>query len=325
MARLFTRSLYQQIESRITWHEPVQLSSEAKSELNFWLKNLNKVNGYSIKPNPAVTKIMFTDASDTGYGGFTFVKLEKVLCSGRLTYQESLTSSTARELLAVKYALISFGDILSGESVQVNIDNINASRILSIGSSKQHLHVIAVDVFLHCLKHNIKLIPKWIPRDMNKEADDLSRVRDTDNWSIDQCSYEKINYMHGPFTYDRFADDLNCKTLKFNSKYHCPGTSGVNAFTFNWKNENNWLCPPINLIGSCIRHLKICKGKGTLLIPIWESAYFWPLIYPEGKTLAFFIKHFMVIKPTFQSPITDNVFGQGKSFDCLALKIEFNE
>ncbi|CAC5396664.1 unnamed protein product [Mytilus coruscus] len=41
-------------------------------------------------------------------------------------------------------------------------------------------------------------------------------------------------------------------TEKFNSKYFIPGTSGVDAFAFNWKSENNWLVPPINLIYSAL-------------------------------------------------------------------------
>ena len=78
----------------------------------------------------------------------------------------------------------------------------------------------------------------------------------------------------GPFTIDRFADDRNAKLEKFNSRYYRPGTSQVNAFTANWHHENNWLCPPIRLIGSTIRHLKVCKARCTLLVPMWVSSYF---------------------------------------------------
>ena len=48
-------------------------------------------------------------------------------------------------------------------SVQVNIDNSSAGRILSVGSAKPHLQNIAIDAFTFCSKFNINLIPQWIP------------------------------------------------------------------------------------------------------------------------------------------------------------------
>ena len=65
IVRLFTRNLYRLIESRQTWYEPMLLTSEAKNKLWFWKNNLDHINGYSLKPNPVSTRIVFTDASDS--------------------------------------------------------------------------------------------------------------------------------------------------------------------------------------------------------------------------------------------------------------------
>ena len=86
-----------------------------------------------------------------------------------------LRTTTHRELLAVKYVLDSFGEMLRNQSVQVNIDNSSAFRILSVGSTKPYLQNIAIDVFSFCSKFNIKLIPQWIPREQNQLADAYSR------------------------------------------------------------------------------------------------------------------------------------------------------
>ena len=94
-------------------------------------------------------------------------------------------SSTHRELVAVKYVLDSFWEMWRNESVQVNIDNSSACRILSAGSAKLYLQDIAIDVFNFCSKFNIKLIPQWIPREQNELPYHYSRIKDTDNWSID--------------------------------------------------------------------------------------------------------------------------------------------
>ena len=86
---------------------------------------------------------------------------------------------------------------------------------------------------------NIKLIPEWIPREQNELADYYNRIKDTENWSIDNDSFRYINNLYGPFTVDRVANNLNRKLKCFNSKYYCPGTSHVNAFTNDWNNDLN--------------------------------------------------------------------------------------
>lgn len=215
----------------------------------------------------------------------------------------------------------SFQELLTGETVTVHVDNLNAARILTVGSSKKHLQEICLDIFKFCLKRNIKLIAQWIPREKNTKADELSKFNDTDDWTIDFSSFSTLKYRYGPFSIDRFADNYNKKVPRFNSKHYCPGTSAVNAFTENWSNENNWMCPPINLIGSTIRHIKFCKGKGTLLIPMWKSTYFWPIIYPNGIRMASFVKDFTVLEPYFISN-TNSIFSGYTNFRCIALFIE---
>ena len=107
-------------------------------------------------------------------------------------------NSTTKELAAVEYVLGSFGSILENESIQVSIVNLNACRILSVGSSKQHLKSLALDIFLHCLLHNIRLQPYWVPREENEIANYYSKYNDTDDWLIDKISFNNILKRFGP-------------------------------------------------------------------------------------------------------------------------------
>ena len=217
LVRLFTRNMYHEIENRVSWYEPKIISKETKDELEFWLNNIYIYNGYTFKPRPLTTCLVFTDASNDGYGGFILKRLNKEVCSAKFKNCEKQTSSTHRELLAVKYVLDSFGEMLRNQSVQVNIDNSSACRILSVGSTKPYLQNIAIDVLNFCSKLNIKLIPQWIPREQNELADYYSRIKDTDNWSIDNDSFRFINNLYGKsFTVDRFANNLNQKLKCFN-------------------------------------------------------------------------------------------------------------
>ena len=97
-------------------------------------------------------------------------------------------------------------------------------------------------------------------------------MNDTDNWSFNNESFNIISNKDGPFSIDRFANNY------------------VNAFTDDWSKDHNWLYSPISCIGSVLRHLTLCKARGALIVPIWPSSYYWPLIYPHGDKMADFVK-----------------------------------
>ena len=72
-------------------------------------------------------------------------------------------SSTYRELKAVFYVLKSYADRLKHQRVKVFVDNMGASHILMVGSSKPHLQQIAIDIFSVCLSFGISLDLQWLP------------------------------------------------------------------------------------------------------------------------------------------------------------------
>ena len=111
LVRLFTRNMYRFIEKRISWFEQKLVSKNVKEELEFWRDNINIYNGYTFKPRPLTSCLLFTDASDEGYGGFVLKHLNKEICSAKFDKYEKGTSSTYRELLAVKHVRTSFGFI----------------------------------------------------------------------------------------------------------------------------------------------------------------------------------------------------------------------
>jgi len=49
----------------------VSVSPEAHLELKFWLSNLQRYNGQNIWHTPAAVRIVYSDASNVGYGSFT--------------------------------------------------------------------------------------------------------------------------------------------------------------------------------------------------------------------------------------------------------------
>ena len=133
--------------------------------------------------------------------------------------------------------------------------------------------------------------------------------------------------MFGPFTLDCFASNLSHKLPRFFSKYWCQGTYGIDAFAYNWSEENVWLVPPQTLIPKVLAHCALCKAKGVLIVPKWISAPYWPMIktadgwaqgikllFEYGKPERFFCR----------GPYGNSVFTEAKfSSNVLVLQLNF--
>ncbi|VDH99101.1 Hypothetical predicted protein [Mytilus galloprovincialis] len=52
----------------------------------------------------------------------------------------------------------------------------------------------------------------------------------------------------------------------------------VNAFDQDWKSKVNWIVPPTSLVSKCIQKMKQKISIGTLIVPYWRSAPFWPIL-----------------------------------------------
>lgn len=115
------------------------------------------------------------------------------LVSGVSSLQEMGTSSTFREILAVKFVLLSLVNQLSGLTVKWFTDNQNVPRILSSGSSKGHLQSEVLSIFNICCNHGISFEMEWIPSSQNDQADFLSRIYDADDWGLSPLLFYRID------------------------------------------------------------------------------------------------------------------------------------
>ena len=183
ITNLFTRQMYTFIESRIYWNTLYPLNECSLSEIYFWNENFNNSNGFKIKMHAPITKIVFSDATAYGYGGFIVEQLGEIIGQGFFDNEDKTTSSTCPEHIAVRYLLTSFYSALKNQDVLWFTDNINVSKIVKVGSKKDQLQKIAIEIFNECIRNNIKLYFEWIPREMNSFADQLSKIKDTDDWS----------------------------------------------------------------------------------------------------------------------------------------------
>ena len=293
-ARVTTKMSQFLIAGAPSWDSVITLTEAVRKEVLFWKENLDRFNIRhvgEISP-PKVMHVIEGDASATGCG--SWLNREK-LAARIFSPEERECHSTFRELANVHFSILAFLPQIKNSSVKFLVDNQAAVAIIDHGSSKPELQFFAKEIFHLCYDNSIKLTVQWVPRENHTLADQASREADAvdiEDWGINENFFKILNESYGPFSLDAFANFYNKKVDRFYSLFHCPGSSGVDAFTYNWHGENLLLVPPVSAIGRVLSHLRLCKAKGTLVAPRWPSSYFWPLLQSEFNSFILDIKIF---------------------------------
>ena len=290
ICQLMTRNMYREIESRQLWDNTTITTKGTKTEILFWLANLSDLNAKHLLDSFDPEVFAFSDASSVACGGFSIVNSQKHVAHKNWNEIEKQESSTWRELSAIEFCLQAFLPLIKYKTIFWNTDNQPTVAIIEKGSMVSKLQSIALSIFQICLKNSISIKINWIPREENTSADKISKIIDYNDWSLSKEFFEYIDQQWGPHTIDRFANHKNKKLNRFNSKFWCPGTEAVDAFSQNWSGENNWLVPPIHLISKTIRYIKTFQCKASLKVPLWESAPFWPLINKNASEQYSFVE-----------------------------------
>jgi len=146
--------------------------------------------------------------------------------------------------------------------------------------------------------------------------------------SVSPHSFRFLELKWGPHSIDRFADEHSHLLPRFDSMFWNPFCEAMDAFTRSWDLDNNWVCPPPHLVSRTLRHMRSCCAQGTLIVPLWRSAPFWPLLTTNGSHLAHFVEDWvdlLPLKTTFcMGRHSSGVFGrENLNFRVLAVRINF--
>ena len=296
--RIFTRSLYDLMNQKPlnVWNWHLALDEGALTELQFWQTNFDRLHGVPLWLDPHVQTVLFTDAGAQGWGGFLvehgkgqtlrvpstseeyYAAGGKSVAQGYLNPVEQAQSSTWRELIAIERTLWSLLKDVSLTVVRLFTDNLAVHYVWLAGSKKKIIQAVVKRIFDFCHERSIQMWIEWIPRKHNALADALSKFHDSDDWMLNTRLFRILDKLWGPHTFDRFASANNKQCGKFNSRFWCPGSAGVNALAYDWVGENNWINPPFALIGRVLLHMKACKAVGTIIVPRWPKREWWPLL-----------------------------------------------
>ena len=131
ISRLLTRQMYFAIETRSSWENTIHFSHSLLLELKFWYCNIDCFNGYSIRPPLATHIVVFSDASEVAFGGFSAL-LDGTVVSGMWGPEDIGQSSTFRELKGICFVLLPYVAQLKQNRVKIYTDNEGAARIVAI-------------------------------------------------------------------------------------------------------------------------------------------------------------------------------------------------
>lgn len=291
LTRLKTRYLHKVIDERstVSWSTKFNVGryNDALAEIFFWKNAVMRLNIKNINEYTIPSLLVCSDASSIACGGV--VPGTSHVCHCPWDEEQSKQSSTWRELVAIRFSLYSFIKVLAGKTVNCRSDSQAAVKILTVGSPKPELHSIALDIFHYCQDNKITLSPEWVPRNLNTQADVISKITDFDDWTTTPEFFVYINRLWGPHTIDRFANHKNTHLARFNSRYLVPGTETVDAFSVIWVGENNWLVPPVYCVTQVILHLLASRATGSLVVPYWPSSPFWPCLFASAQVCQPFV------------------------------------
>ena len=290
VTRLQTRGMYALIGGDKFWGGVVSWTDEAWSELCFW-RSFAAADGLTIQvpfwvAPVAVEMVAESDASDTGMGVLLRAPGEPVVTTfAPLQLPDREKSSTWRELAAVELGVESFAERVRGCVVKWCSDNQAAVLILQNGSRVPELQVIARRVYVSCASWGVRLVPVWVPREENTEADALSRAVDLNDWGVADGAFQRISTRWGAAVADLFADNTNARAASFFAQRPLPGATGVDGLTASWPPGLLFACPPWALLGRLLRRLMTSKRKEELVIivPLWPSQPWWPVLCPDGN------------------------------------------
>jgi hypothetical protein len=195
--------------------------------------------------------------------------------------------------------------ILQGCRVRINIDNLSLAFGLGGvvtgfeakaygGSRIQAIQEIIVAIFDLCVQERVTLTAVWVPRSLNEKADYLSKMTDHYDFALSRLLFAKVDARWGPHTINRFssAKSVLVKSGRFNSRFWQPreqGCMAIDAFSQDWAGEVNWVHPPYRLVGKALAHMLRNGAQGTIVVPQWEKAAWWPMVSPEEGVWAHFV------------------------------------
>lgn len=214
---------------------------------------------------------LHSDASKFAWGG---VLNGTALAHGIWTSAERRHHITTLELIAVIRNVQAYLPRLKHKRVLVHEDNQAVIYIIRERTTRSPV-IMAYLRKLWCILDTncIDLRLKYVRSALNP-ADAPSRLHGKEEWPVWREIFDEMQTLMGRNTVDRFASAHNAHLPRYNSEFADPAAEAVNAMTQDWREEDNWVHPPIDLLADVAQKLREQPAAATVVCPYWPS-YAW--------------------------------------------------
>ena len=338
VTRIMTRVNYSWVHSSLDqrgWDKYAAFPSHCRKELEFWIENLEKLNGFSFSASLSECQFEIEiagDASDRGLFAFQYGDHFETVARRMFSRQEAKESSTYREILVLHEVYCS-PDLARFSKTRIRhlTDNKAVEFIFQSGSRNPRIHKLVVDIFLACHALQISLTVSWRSRDnpLLQLADAGSRDFDGSSYSLDFSSSSIVMeaFSHVNLTVDAMAQSWNKKLPRYFSRFKDPLAIGQNFFAQKLDvSEGYYIFPPPKTIVACLLHLRKFRATGVLVIPLWPSCSFFNFVFPDGKHPGSWALSLLRFRPegfVCDPCIKSSTFKNSPSFDIVAIHFSF--
>ncbi|XP_078506413.1 complement C3-like [Lissotriton helveticus] len=267
--RALQRNKARALRSGLWYGDRISLDSDSRSELVWWLNNLEAWNGKAIFGS-SPEFVLESDASLHGWGACLLGQNT----GGFWSPEESLHHINYLELTAGLYALMSFRNSLQGRSVLLKMDNMSAVAYINRlgGTRSADLSNLAKKLWMFCLEHKIALKAEYLPGAANSSADWNSRfLIDFSDWKLNPSVFRTLNQIWGPLDVDLFASRLTSQLPNYFSWMPDPSALAFNSFLQPWKCIRGYAFPPFAMIQRVLQKLQSSSGSLGHQAPITDT------------------------------------------------------
>lgn len=258
------------------WRQILTLSAEALDEVRWAVEVLPSLNATSLTVRQPKAHL-WTDASDTGWGGVLKIQGESLETWGYWGPEEFTQHINTKEAKACLLAVQTFKERCRHLCIRWHTDSTVAYHLVRRWKSRC-FPLLNVALQLWQAAHDLHAViqPEHNPGVTNCEADRLSRMVEREDWKLNPDLFRQAVHQLGfPPEVDGFATRVNTLLPRFWSLYPQPGCDAVDAFQQNWVQTRVWANPPFSQIGRVLALLKKQRATCLLLAPEWPTQPWW--------------------------------------------------
>ena len=236
------------LKRSVSYVVTVTLNAMVKEELAWWIKNLEFSNGQAFIQPPSQI-VMRGDASKKGWGAVC----QGIRTGGLWSKKKHECHINLLELLAIKFALLTFSKMINFKSVHIQVDNQTASSyLLKMGGTKsQELLRASKEIWDYLLKYQIMITAEYLPVCLNHQIDWESRnQKDSTKWKLCPQVFQKICQKVGQPEIDLFVSRLSDLPSAYYSWKPDPNSLALDALQQTWSHKHLYAFPPFSLIQS---------------------------------------------------------------------------